>query len=154
MESRSTSEPSLIRFSHVQLNYAAISWPEDTHCPNTDATEGTGTGRALRWSFLFLSNFLIQVKKKKKKDQLFCVFFFTQKQIGAIYSSTISQALNAVCHVRPVPGAGAQSETDGQAYCVRFWVKWSLSTRSEWQVLCTANPINITHLPTVQYVLV
>lgn len=47
MESRSTSEPSLIRFSHVQLNYAAISWPEDTHCPNTDTTKGTGTDQAL-----------------------------------------------------------------------------------------------------------
>lgn len=78
MESRSTSEPSLIRFSHVQLNYAAISWPEDTHCPNTDATEGTGTGRALRWSFLFLSNFLIQVKKKKKKTS-YSVFSFSHR---------------------------------------------------------------------------
>lgn len=50
MESRSTSEPSLIRFSHVQLNYAAISWPEDTHCPNTDTTEGTDTDEALSLS--------------------------------------------------------------------------------------------------------
>lgn len=47
MESRSTSEPSLIRFSHVQLNYAAISWPEDTHCPHTDTTKGTGADQAL-----------------------------------------------------------------------------------------------------------
>lgn len=46
MESRSTSEPSLIRFSHVQLNYAAILWPEGTQCPNTDTTKGTGTDQA------------------------------------------------------------------------------------------------------------
>ncbi|TNN36007.1 hypothetical protein EYF80_053825 [Liparis tanakae] len=32
-ESRSASEPSLIRFSHVRLNYAAVPGPEDTGGP-------------------------------------------------------------------------------------------------------------------------
>lgn len=78
MESRSTSEPSLIRFSHVQLNYAAISWPEDTHCPNTDTTKGTGTDQALSFCFFWAKKnvdfFFFKSKRsrqqKKKKVSL------------------------------------------------------------------------------------
>lgn len=65
MESRSTSEPSLIRFSHVQLNYAAISWPEDTQCPNTNATTGTDADLAGEEGFLY---FKLSFHKKSMFD--------------------------------------------------------------------------------------
>lgn len=73
MESHSASEPSLIRFSHVQLNYAAISWPGDTQCPNTDTTKGTETERAkgslypVKVSFHSRQAVCANIKEKKKE---------------------------------------------------------------------------------------